>query len=404
MFYVTDSFELSSNKIAILTNTLPQVTITNIGQTTANMLKSKDGITWLPLTTLAPNQTAVVVLDDGYIYVTFKEDTTVYFKSNSSSNMYHPSTNPSSNTVDLSHLVTKDQLDTLLANIVTEEELTRAIANIRLPTPTSTANLSAEQLALLNKALYPLGTPTTLQDILKSHNFFINIFNMFNSGYYDKEVNLPFTGRVIYPTNNRNIVVNKGTVSIQEYWDDETSDYIYPSQDLYRISYQLTSEDNSTSNLYKLNIQPNQFKSLSLVLSQDKNQLPIDINTHKFPSHSEYIPYVYPLITTNYNGGEYDTKVLEDLLADYNAETGMESAIPKFTQLDRYWDRVHIFIRTASIWDTPSIYIIYRDSLRFIQLPSMGMSLDKELYLHVLGTWHDNNSIQFNLTQQRNLT
>lgn len=79
MLFVSDDFELSKDKIVVLTKFYPQTKLTNTGNATANILKSKDGIHWLALTSLASHQSLDITLEEAFIYLTFKEDTTVYF-------------------------------------------------------------------------------------------------------------------------------------------------------------------------------------------------------------------------------------------------------------------------------------------------------------------------------------
>lgn len=88
MLFVSDNFELSKDKIVVLTKFYPQTKITNTGNATANILKSKDGIHWLALTSLASNQSLDITLEEAFIYLTFKEDTTVYFQ-HQTPNHYH---------------------------------------------------------------------------------------------------------------------------------------------------------------------------------------------------------------------------------------------------------------------------------------------------------------------------
>lgn len=88
MLFVSDNFELSKDKIVVLTKFYPQTKLTNTGNATANILKSKDGIHWLALTSLASNQSLDITLEEAFIYLTFKEDTTVYFQ-HQTPNHYH---------------------------------------------------------------------------------------------------------------------------------------------------------------------------------------------------------------------------------------------------------------------------------------------------------------------------
>lgn len=88
MLFVSDDFELSKDKIVVLTKFYPQTKLTNTGNATANILKSKDGIHWLALTSLASNQSLDITLEEAFIYLTFKEDTTVYFQ-HQTPNHYH---------------------------------------------------------------------------------------------------------------------------------------------------------------------------------------------------------------------------------------------------------------------------------------------------------------------------
>ncbi|UZA19179.1 hypothetical protein [Moraxella bovis] len=88
MLFVSDNFELSKDKIAVITKFYPQTKITNTGNTTANILKSKDGSNWTLLTSLASEQSSDVTLEEEFIYLTFKEDTVVYFQ-HQTPNHYH---------------------------------------------------------------------------------------------------------------------------------------------------------------------------------------------------------------------------------------------------------------------------------------------------------------------------
>lgn len=88
MLFVSDNFELSKDKIAVITKFYPQTKITNTGNTTANILKSKDGFNWTLLTSLASEQSSDVILEEEFIYLTFKEDTVVYFQ-HQTPNHYH---------------------------------------------------------------------------------------------------------------------------------------------------------------------------------------------------------------------------------------------------------------------------------------------------------------------------
>lgn len=81
MLFITDKVQLHSKQVVVVKETYPQSRVTNTGENTANLLISKDGLSWDNLATINPNQEVVIFLDKAFPYITFKEDTTLYIQS-----------------------------------------------------------------------------------------------------------------------------------------------------------------------------------------------------------------------------------------------------------------------------------------------------------------------------------
>lgn len=157
MIFVSSEFELTKDKIAVLTAFYPESVITNTSTVPVTLYKSKDGTTWSVLTTLNPNQQTVITLDSGYPYITIKDNGTAYVNSKTP-NYYHDSTgNNTGVTAEQLNQVLNDTVVKTIPQSLTDTQMTQARDNINAVSETQLA-VSNQEIVQLKQRIVELST------------------------------------------------------------------------------------------------------------------------------------------------------------------------------------------------------------------------------------------------------
>ena len=157
MIFVSSEFELTKDRIAVLTAFYPESVITNTGTVPVTLYKSKDGTTWSVLTTLNPNQQTVITLDSGYPYITIKDNGTVYVNSKTP-NYYHDSTgNNTGITAEQLNQALNDTVVKTVPQSLTDTQMDQARDNINAVSETQLA-VSNQEIVQLKQTIAELST------------------------------------------------------------------------------------------------------------------------------------------------------------------------------------------------------------------------------------------------------
>lgn len=172
MIFVSSEFELTKDRIAVLTAFYPESVITNTSTVPTTLYKSKDGTAWSVLTTLNPNEQTVITLDSGYPYITIKDNGTVYVTSKTP-NYYHDNTgNNTGVTAEQLNQALNDTVVKTVPQSLTDTQMTQARDNINAVSETQLADSNQEivqlkqRIAELSTALNDKATPQQIAEAI----------------------------------------------------------------------------------------------------------------------------------------------------------------------------------------------------------------------------------------------